>query len=269
MNTVRYIIIEDEPYAMQRLKQLVESLRPHWKAVFQGESIDEALEYFSNGNNPDLCFMDIELSDGNIFDLFKKTKIDSPIIFTTAYDNYSLDAFSTNAVGYVLKPIAPDELRHAIEKYERSWGRQQNIAKVCYEMFDTLAEVSGLQSKPSNTPKRILTSVGDKYGFINISDIAWIISEDKYVFAVTNDGNRTLTTFATLSEAEETLGSHDFFRLSRGIICSIHSVETIHRHFKGRLKVRLKTATLFLEETVSASRRPDFLAWIGSGSGGC
>lgn len=262
MNTVRYIIIEDEAYAMQHLRQLVESLRPHWQCVFQAESIAEAHGYFASGHNPDLCFMDIELSDGNIFELFRNVKVDSPVIFTTAYDNYSLNAFSTNAVGYVLKPIAPDELGEAIEKYERSWGRHQSVAK----MLDTMMEAVGKQAQAAPTCKRILTAVGDKYGYVNLSDIAWLISEDKYVYVVNNEGERSLTTLTSLNEAEEILDGHDFFRISRGIICSIHSVRAIHRYFKGRLKVELAAGNLSVEDTVSAARKTEFLNWIGSGS---
>lgn len=211
MTKVRYIIIEDEIYAMQRLQQLIQQMRPDWEAVFTAESISEASEYFAAGNNPDLCFMDVQLSDGNIFELFKKRKIDSPVIFTTAFDNYSLDAFSTNAVGYVLKPIAPDELRVAIEKYERSWGKQQGLHEVYTRMLDSVMEAAGRPVQTSQQAKRILTSVGNKYGYINIADIAWFVSEDKYVFAITSDGCKSLTTFGSLGEAEEAVGGMIFF----------------------------------------------------------
>lgn len=261
MSSVRYIIIEDEVYAQRRLQGLIEALRPDWELIFSAESVEEAAGYFRGGGAPDLCFMDVELSDGNVFELFKRVRIQEPVIFTTAYDEYSLAAFGTNVVGYVLKPLAKGDLLEVIERYERSWGRQLGLERVCADMVGSLGGERLVN-------RRILTQTGDRYGFISIADVGWFVSEDKYVFVVTLDGRKVMTGLSSLQDVEGIVSGHDFFRLSRGVICSIGAVGEIHKFFKGRLRVELRAGDVRAEEVVSAARRVDFLNWVGAGSGG-
>lgn len=260
----KYIIVEDEPLARELMKDMVGRLRPEWRLDFTASSKSEVEEYFAGGGAPDLCFMDIELADGNIFDLFKRMRIDTPVIFTTAYDSYCLDAFKANSVSYVLKPIDEDELREAIEKFERTHGTAPSQSAAMSDLEALVRKMTA--PKPEEKSRRVLTSVGDRYGYVDVDEAAWFVSEDKYVYAVTKDGRKELTVLRYLTDVEEMVSERDFFRLSRKVICSIRAIDNITRHFKGRLKVRLRAGDAAMEETVSADRRIDFLAWIGSGA---
>lgn len=248
---MKYIIVEDEPYALERLKALVKRIRPNWQLEFESDSVEDTLNYFREGHRPDICFFDIELSDGNVFDVIKKYASEIPVIFTTAYNNYCLDAFRSNSVGYVMKPIEEDELENAIVKFEKMW---QNIHR------------QPTTDKPTKAPERVLISTGDVYGYINISQIWWFLSEDKCVFAITADGKSHLTAFRTLNEVEDIVDPDKFFRITRHIICSIQSISKINRYFKGRLNVQLVAGSLVENFSVSSAKRAGFLAWIGAGS---
>lgn len=256
----QYIIVEDEPFARQLLAEMISELRPQWRQIFAASSVADAVAYFSSGATPDICFMDIELGDGNIFELFNRVRVDTPVIFTTAYDHYSLEAFKANSISYVLKPIDIDELREAIEKYERTHPRVADMEMLYNRLMSHIPS-----SAPREMPARILTAVGDRYGFEYMDNVAWFVREDKYVYIVTRDGRKSVTTLRSLDEADELTDPAAFFRLSRKVICSIDAVDNIYRHFKGRLRVTLKAGKLSMEETVSAERRNDFLRWVGYG----
>ena len=115
---MKYAIIENEYQCMEHLKTMLQDLRPDWELVYTGETVEDTLNMLARGNMPELMFMDIELNDGNSFSIFKKVKIDLPVIFTTAYDEYCLQAFKVNSIDYLMKPITIDSLLYAIRKYE-------------------------------------------------------------------------------------------------------------------------------------------------------
>ena len=249
---MKYAIIEDEHIARQQLQDLIGSFRPTWQLAMTADSIEESIEYFSAHHELDLIFMDIELADGNCFEIFKEVKVDTPVIFTTAYDEYAIQAFSLNSVQYLLKPLTEDELHKAIVKYETVCKpREEGI------LYQRLA----MNLNPYRN--RILALSGDNYVPVLVNEIAFFLSEDKYVYAYLQDGRRKLTEFSNLNEVVESLNPNDFTLISRNVVTSIYSVKQVARFFKGRLQVTVVAGTEKLEVTVSAARRQCVLDWLG------
>lgn len=171
---MRIAIFEDEAFAREQLKRTIQRLRPNYQVVHESDSLADAIQYFSTIPEIDLAFMDIELADGNCFDIFSQANVNVPIIFTTAYSDFALKAFKTDSVDYLLKPIADVDLLMGINKFEQ---RRRSV-----------------DAMPSSfSPKRVLCTSCDTYYSLPISIIAWLQSEDKCVIAITNDGRGAQT----------------------------------------------------------------------------
>ena len=183
---MKYAIIEDEQIAMQNIDQMIRQLRPHYQKFFQTDTAEETIKFLMSDLKPDFLFMDIELSDANCFTIFEKVDVKVPIIFTTAYDEYAIKAFTVNSIDYLLKPISKDNLLRAIEKIESlSINTPIDYRKLGPEVFQ--------RSKR----QRILITIGDKYMYINMTDVAYFEREEKYVCAVLYNGKKYITDFLT------------------------------------------------------------------------
>ena len=197
-------------------------------------------------NTADLIFLDIQLLDGCCFDIFSVVEVRTPIIFTTAYDQYALKAFKVNSVDYLLKPIDEDELVAAVRKMDYKYDNIRNLM----ESFI-----------PTDRYKtRISVKTGDIYRFLLIDDVAYFISEDGFTYAVTNDEKKHIVDY-TIGSLETQLDPKRFFRVSRGCIVSINSIEKITAYFNSRLKVTLK-GRKNVSMILSRVRVPYFLNWI-------
>ncbi len=252
---MKYAIIEDEHIAQVQLQDMIQSFRPAWQLQMTAESIEESVEYLSVLHGLDLIFMDIELADGNCFEIFKEVKVDTPVIFTTAYDEYAIQAFSINSVQYLLKPLEEGELHKAIVKFETICKPQEKGL-----LYQDLA------MKLNPYRNRILALSGDHYVPILVNEIAFFLSEDKYVYAYLLDGRRRLTEFSNLNEVIANLNPNDFTLISRNVVTSIYAVKQVARFFKGRLQVTIVAGNETLEVTVSAARRQSVLNWLGGRS---
>lgn len=250
---MKYAIIENEEFARINLRNVIETVKPEYECVFTAETVEECVRYFSSSPDAQLIFMDIELDDGDCFELFRNVKVNIPVIFTTAYDKYALKAFKVNSIDYLLKPISESDVLEALVKFE-------NItAPRAASDYRQIAE--DLSKK--RTRHRMLINNGDVYSFIHTDEIAWFEAEDKYVSIVMKTGKKTLTDFASLGEILQVLDSNEFFQVSRSAVASISSISKISKYFKGRLRVELKAGDTTRIETVSAARRPEFLDWLG------
>lgn len=247
---MRYVIFEDELFAMQRLQLIVERLHPSYELAYKGTTVAEAIEFFQSGQDIDLVFMDIELADGNCFGIFDEVNVNTPIIFTTAYDEYALRAFKVHSIDYLLKPIAESDLSLAIAKFERLRSEQRPSP-----------DYSALVPKPET--QRILTVSGDNFLYAELSEVAFFMSEDNYVLAYLTSGKRRMTNFSNLQDVVSILPTTDFFQLSRNIVASINSIKSVSKFFRGRLIVRLQAGEEEQECTVSSNRREQFLDWLG------
>lgn len=252
---VNYAIIEDEEYVRARLKQTIGRLRPDMRAAFESGSVAEAIEYFGTLPELSLIFMDVELSDGNCFEIFDRVKINTPVIFTTAYNEFALKAFEVYSLDYLLKPVSDADLLRAIEKFEtvtrgdrRDWS----------QMATTLVQ------QMRGGSERILIANGDTFTYVNVSDVAFFEADDGYIFAILKDGQRQITSIANMQEVINKVGEDSFFQISRRIVVSINALTKVSKHFRGRLLVRYKAGGEEFSETVSSGRKDEFLAWLGN-----
>ena len=255
---MKTIIIEDEKPAARLLQRKLEKLNVRVEVMLN--SVQEAIEWFSGNEHPDLIFLDIQLSDGLSFELFEKVEIKSAVIFTTAYDEYALRAFKLNSIDYLLKPIDEEELVVSISKFkshflkskEEIFSRQMDFEKI-KQMFQS--------SFNQNSKKRFTVKIGQHLKVISTDEIECFFSENKGTYIHTFD-NRNYLIDSTLEVLEQELEAKDFFRISRKFIISIKAIKEIVVYSNSRLRVILPT---FKAEEVIVSREKvtNFKNWIG------
>ncbi len=246
------LIVEDEAISAQGLEQSLIKLDNNNKIVGKTASVAKTVEFIHNNPQPDLIFMDIHLEDDLCFEIFKQCSVDSPVIFTTAYDQYAIEAFNTNGIAYLLKPYTDEELAEAISKLTKilAIGQRNAIEK----SMEAIA-------KPSKKPQRLTFRIGDSYTSVLTDDIAFLQSEDHYTTLVTFS-NKQLIINPSLADMEAQLDEEKFFRISRSFIVNINSIEKVSHYFNGRLKLTLKPrqdSDIF----VSRQRVKNFLDWYG------
>lgn len=254
MDKIRVAIIEDEVPAARLLYTLITKIRPQWDVLVLPGSVEDASLWFDANPHPDLLFLDIQLSDGTSFDLLSQIKPDSMIIFTTAYDEYAVRAFSVNSIDYILKPVDETRLSEAIEKYEalnRSIPRSEDY-------IETL--LNALQQHDKRFRTRFLIEGKDKYMTLQIEDIAYFYSGNKITTAVTFSGESHIINLP-LSRLEEQLDPDLFFRANRQILLSVKSISRIEPYFNGRISVTL--SPFFKDKvTISEDRVALFKMWL-------
>ena len=251
---MRYAIVEDQEYAQEGLKRIMERLHPEAELVFTSDSVEECIRFFSAASEQlDVVFMDIELADGTCFEIFEKTDVHAPVIFTTSYDQYAIQAYRAYGIDYLLKPVREQDV-------EASLNTLQDKAAL---FRDTYVRLHRDISEAARQKERILISRGEYYEYVNISDIAFFRSEDKCVVAYTHDGRELVTGIASLSELEDMLCASDWFRLSRAIVAHISAVTSVSKFFNFRLKVIIRWGDNTREVLISAAKKGEFLAWYG------
>jgi DNA-binding LytR/AlgR family response regulator len=225
------VIIEDEEANANRLQRMILSLRSNYRILDVLGSIKKSAEWFSSNIQPDLLFLDVQLSDGISFELFNLIELKCPIIFTTAYDEYAIKAFKYNSIDYLLKPIEIEELEFAIKKFENMGilNAAQN------EEFKRLLTL--MEKKEYRT--RFLVPYRDGFNQINVESISYFFSEFGSTYAISFEGEKHLIDH-TLESLEEQLDSKIFFRANRQYIVNINSINQVHNHFNSKLKVDLK-----------------------------
>jgi len=251
---MKIAIIEDETPALNRIKKLVEEVEPNVEIVFTADSIESAVELFSKHEAIDLALMDIELADGQSFEIFNLVQVKCPVIFTTAYDEFALRAFKVNSIDYLLKPIDKGELLNAFAKFKNF--KQTNLFD---ERLKSLLQ--NLQLEKVTFKNRFMVKLGQKLISISDEDIAYFYSQDKLCFVVTKTCNRYIIDY-TIEELAKILQPKHFFQLNRKIISSILSIKDVYTYFNGKLKVELLPK--FEEEVlVSREKASDFKEWLG------
>jgi DNA-binding LytR/AlgR family response regulator len=248
---MKVLIIEDEKPAAKQLSKLLAQLPNPLQPMDILDSIESAVKWLRTFPDPDLIFMDIQIADGLSFSIFEQVELRSPVVFTTAFDQYAVQAFKVNAIDYLLKPIDPDELERAIQKVKA----QQNQAPG-FDMNRLLHYFS-----PQNYKDRFLVKIGQQLNFVPTTDIAFFRSTDGLTQAFTFAGKKHFVEH-TLEELEKLLDPRQFFRISRGVMLSLNSIKTVHPHFNGRLKIDTNP-NLSEEVYVSRERVSDFKAWLG------
>lgn len=248
---IHYIIIEDERYAYDELKRMISKLRPDYSLRGWAQSVDQAVELVARGGF-DLIVTDIRLSDGLCFDVFERQPTNAPVVFTTAYDEYALKAFSLNSIDYLLKPVDEIDLQDALNKLEMNM-----IVSTASPRFANMAHTYLSQTRKN----RFLIRMGDTFRYVLTADTAFFYSEDKTTWLSTFAGKRHIIDYS-LDYIEPLLDSDMFFRISRNCIANIQSVGRVSRYFGGRLSVSF-TPECPVEAIVSRSRADAFLRWMG------
>lgn len=237
MNKIRAAIVEDELPAARLLESMVLELRPQWDVVVLPGSIEEAAAWLAVNSHPDIMFLDIQLADGISFHLIEQAHPQSMIVFTTAYDEYAVRAFTVNSVDYLLKPVRKERLAEAIRKFER-YSAAGCIAGLG-SIFDAGEFLNALSSGASRQYRtRFLVASGSRFSTLQVADIAYFRSEDKITYAVTRQGRSHIVDM-TLSKLEEQLDPKIFFRVNRQFILSAASVCNIEPYFGGKWSVRV------------------------------
>lgn len=251
---MRIVILEDEGPALNRIQKLVREIDPSIVVAGTADSIRSAIDLFNHTRDIDLALMDIELADGQSFEIFSSTTIPCPVIFTTAYDEYALKAFKLNSVDYLLKPIDKEELRKAFEKFRHIHGQggpQQMQIESLLEHLKTKEQVH---------KTRFLVKAGNKLVSIATDEIAYFHAIDKAVWMHTCD-NRKYAMDQSLEELNKKLDPNCFFQLNRQFVTHLQSIRQIHTYFNGKLKVEL-IPEMVEEVIVSRERAPEFKQWL-------
>jgi two-component system response regulator LytT len=253
---VKVLIVEDEPGVAQNLCDLLEEVEPGIEILSIEESVDETVNWIKTHSKPDLGFFDIRLADGNSFEIFEKTNVEFPVIFTTAYDEFALKAFKVNSIDYLLKPIDKKEVRFALEKYRKLYSASNVMdTDKLLAVMKTFQEGRGEKFK-----KNLLVYQGDRIIPVDIQGIAYFQLREEGVIGITLDHKR-LHIEQSLEKIMGQLSPMDFFRANRQFIVSRQAVQGASQHFNRKLKLNLQPSP-GEEVLVSKSRITDFKKWL-------
>ena len=249
---MKALIVEDEKLAAERLIELIEETDSSIEIVDVLTNIRDTVSWLEK-NTADIIFLDIHLEDGLSFKIFEKIEIDTPIIFTTAYDKYAIDAFKLNSIDYLLKPISREDLGKSVRKFKK-FGKTTSS-------FDINELKKALQPE-ANYLKNFLVQYGTKIKKIKVENVAYFYAHEKAVYAVTNDGKKHILD-KTLDNIEQSVDPRLFFRINRKIIVSEKSIVDMTAYSRSRIKLDLDPKTPNdVEAIVSIERSPDFKNWL-------
>ena len=244
---MKYVVLEDEPLAADKLIHTVSKVRPAWEFIATYESIFQASKALPSVN-PDLIFVDIHLADGLSFDLFNEELVETPLIFTTAYDQYALRAFELNSIDYLLKPVTTEDLERAVHKLETRSGQ----LAVQWEKL--------IRDLQPNYKERFLVSTGERMKAVKAEDVAFFYAQGKHCFLTDNSGTEYLID-QNLSQLLAVLNPEKFHQINRQFIVQLNYIKEMIPWSKSRLKLILEPPTPE-EAVVSVDRSPGFKAWI-------
>ena len=247
---MKAFIIEDEIMAQKSLIRVLSQNFPDMEVAGTATSVKGAVAWLKE-NRPDIIFMDVELSDGICFEIFRQVDVQAKVIMTTAYDSYALKAFEAGSVDYLLKPIEADQLRRAVARCRMSGGKID---------VDSIARAIEGASRKRNYKERYIVRINDRIVPLQTANIAYIFSEDKNNYLVTFDGQKYIID-SSLDVIIDELDPEYFFRISRGCIIQMKAIDTIVKQMGGRLRIAAHPEPSF-EMTVSRSRVDDFLVWL-------
>jgi DNA-binding LytR/AlgR family response regulator len=272
---MKALIVEDEPRAQRVLENLLRTHFPQVDIIGLTASVKETVGWLAD-HHPDVIFLDVELSDGNCFDIFPQVKVDAQVVMTTAYDNYAVKAFEINSVDYLLKPVDVEDLRRAVNRVSERLGASGGIdyAKVL-EVFrqaqkgddppvpgDVPGATPGTVSAAGKHREKFLIRLNDRIVPVSVHDIAYFYSEAKNSYIVTREG-KTYVLDDSLDMIESGLDPKAFFRISRGAIIAENVIDSASKLLGGRLRLTLKPGIpAGTDLTVSRARADDFLNWL-------
>ncbi|MEN0005480.1 MAG: LytTR family DNA-binding domain-containing protein [Bacteroidota bacterium] len=244
------LIVEDERFAREHLERQLLAIQPDIHILAKLDTVKATVAWLQ-AHQADLIFLDIHLADDLSFRIFEQIDVQTPIIFTTAYDQYALQAFKVNSIDYLLKPIDQQELAQALQKYQHTHSQTADLSQLIADFK---------QAQSPDYQRRFMVSRGDKLWSVPTEDIAYFEGEDRYVFLRTKDGNRYIIDYK-LSDLLPLLNPKDWHRLNRSFIASIDSIHKIITLSKSRIKVELRPAA-DREIFISAAKTREFKGWL-------
>ncbi|MDP4208540.1 MAG: LytTR family DNA-binding domain-containing protein [Bacteroidota bacterium] len=250
---MKVVIIEDEQLAARRLESMIRAIDSNVEVLAKLESVEDSVEWFRTNTHPDLIFLDIHLEDDLCFSIFNKVKITTPVIFTTAFDEYAIKAFKLKSIDYLLKPIVHDDLNAAICKY-KDWNSAQEQA------VDVKSLMSLLTSKTTHYRERFSVTIGQKIKTINTADIAYFYSAEGVTFMVLNDKHEYPLDYS-LDKLFEEVDPKQFFRINRQYMVRLTAIANVHVFPKSRLKLELLPRPS-IEIFVSLDKVTAFKRWL-------
>ena len=254
---MKALIIEDEHLVAQELNGKIKSLAEDVDVIEILPSLKTARKWFMNNAEPDLIFMDIQLSDGVSFDLFETYQLNCPVVFTTAYDEYAIRAFKVNGVDYLLKPIDDDELKKAIDKCRSIVESKTQFPSDIKQLVKKLAEPD---TNRSLYKEKFIINFRHQWIPVNTKEIACFMKENiHYIF--TFSGEKHILDFTTLEEIEELLDPGIFYRANRQFIINIDAIQSVMPHENQKLSLTLKSP-LKMEVDISREKAPAFKKWF-------
>ncbi|WP_080056691.1 LytR/AlgR family response regulator transcription factor [Spirosoma aerolatum] len=273
------LIIEDEEPTARKLQRLLLEIDAALSVVGITGSVDESVAWLRANPQPDLIFMDIELADGQSFEILNQVAITSPVIFTTAYDEYAIKAFKLNSIDYLLKPIKEEDVRQALTKLQglrqtlrlpaqpgRDSALETSLVNLLHQ-FRQAVETPAIEgyavprSQPVSFRDRFLIKQGQRLFSVRVNEIAYVFSRNKLSFLKTRDNHEWLVDY-TIDELAQMLDPQHFFRLNRQVIAALDAVDKVHLYFNGKLKVSLVPAYED-EVVVSRDKAGELKRWLG------
>jgi len=248
---IRTLVVEDEVAAANRLVKMIREVDSDIEILKITDSIESTVSWLSQNAEPDLMFLDIHLADGSSFRIFERISVKCPIIFTTAYDQYAIQAFKVNSIDYLLKPIKKEELQFSITKFKESQRKPIDFSMLVNEIKK--------QHEPQYQ-QRFIVSYADKLKSIDCNDIAYFTAQEKSVFLVTHQGSNYAIDY-TLEKLEGVVNPNIFYRINRKFIVNIGSISSMHFYSKSRVKLEL-TPKPDVDAIVSTERAAGFKQWL-------
>jgi two-component system, LytTR family, response regulator LytT len=259
---MKILIVEDEELAVKKIRKTLASVDTAAEVAGVTDSIVATVEWLENNPAPDLILMDIELSDGQSFEIFNRIKVTSAVVFTTSYDEYALKAFKVNSIDYLLKPVQKEDLEAALQKYRQLKDHYAAATPAAPAVnMDNLARELFMKLQQKEFRKRFLVKNAQKLVSIEVEDIAYFFSDGRLNFFKTFDNKKFVVDY-TMDELEEMLNPERYFRISRSFYISVTSVAQIHEYFGNRLMLQLKPE-VDKEAIVSREKVADFKKWMG------
>ncbi len=258
---ISILIVEDEELGARKLAKLIGEIDPAINILGITEGIASTVCWFEQSQQmPDLVLMDVELSDGQSFEIFSRFHVPCPVIFTTCYDEHALRAFKLNSIDYLLKPVKKDELAAALEKWKSLRHTEEQVfpgPESFERVFDQIATLQSGEKYRS----RFLVKQGSKYVPVFTDQIAYIYSSNKLTFIKTRNDQRFMVDY-NLDDLGEHLNPRDFFKANRQFILGSHCIREVHSWFNGKMKVLIHPAADD-EVIISRDRARDFRSWLG------
>lgn len=251
---IKTVIIEDEDIASRRLANLIGELAPSFEIVHQITSVENGVQWFENNPLPDLIFLDIQLNDGYGFDILDSLENHPPVIFTTAYNEYAIRGFKYNGLDYLLKPIDKNDLKIALNKFNKSYVNKSNFIEE-----DKFTQIKNLFNKEYK--HRFMVKVGNQFNTFGVEDIAYFKSDEGIIFFYTSSGQKYPIEYS-IDQLVHILNPVHFFRVNRKYMVSVKAVVEIHSYFNSRLLLKLNPKEDEENVIVSRERTTNFKKWL-------